>query len=456
MIQVQAIREGDAVPLTVSDFNRIIRDYVDSAPLLSDVAVQGQVSGHRSYDNGNSYFSLVDAQTAIKCVFFSGGAGQNFLEDGAQVIVYGKVSYYERRGELNIRTLEVKPYGLGAVQKEFEVLKAKLQAEGLFDSTRKRALPLFPKRVAVVTSPESAALQDILKVFKERYPLLTVIVAPVTVGGENAAQSIIDGLALVQRAQPDVCVLARGGGSPEDLWPFNNETLARAIFAFPIPTVTGIGHETDITIADYVADCRAASPSAAAERITPDRGELMSAVMEQMNALNGLVNVQFRNYRDDIAMLIDRFSDSGQFEQRFGGAVDAALERCDNAVNIQMKLHRRQLGAGVLTLSAAAPDVEAKRQLTQQLLIRASQNLTNKNRIHKTRVQAWERHLEALSPARVLRRGYSIATLKNGAVLKSSAQVNKGDIINLELSKGKVRAAAISKQGATAKKDDRE
>ncbi|MGA9179825.1 MAG: exodeoxyribonuclease VII large subunit, partial [Candidatus Acidiferrales bacterium] len=282
----------------VSELTAHIRELLESA--LPDVWVEGEVSNCHAAQSGHCYFTLKDAKAQIRCVCFRDQMrGLKFKpEDGLHITVRGALSVYDARGEYQIYVTNIEPVGLGALQLAFEQLKKKLQGEGLFDQARKKPLPVLPRCIGVVTSPTGAAIRDILRVLKRRFPNAQVSVYPAKVQGTGAAAEIVQGLQYFNRAKTvDVLILARGGGSLEDLWAFNEEILARAIFASEIPVITGVGHETDFTIADFVADLRAPTPSAAAEIVVKSREEFERHIAEHQRHLIQQMRYRFSQWR---------------------------------------------------------------------------------------------------------------------------------------------------------------
>ena len=282
----------------VSELTARIRELLESA--LPDVWVEGEVSNCHAAQSGHCYFTLKDAKAQIRCVCFRDQMRMLKFkpEDGLHVTVRGSLSVYDARGEYQIYVTNIEPVGLGALQLAFEQLKKKLHAEGLFDQARKKPLPVLPRCIGVVTSPTGAAIRDILRVLKRRFPNAHVSVYPAKVQGTGAAAEIVQGLQYFNRAKTvDVLILARGGGSLEDLWAFNEEILARAIFASEIPVITGIGHETDFTIADFVADLRAPTPSAAAEIVVKSREEFERHIAEHQRHLIQQMRYRFSQWR---------------------------------------------------------------------------------------------------------------------------------------------------------------
>ncbi len=368
---------------------------------FSAIWVEGEVSNFKHHTSGHMYFTLKDAQAQIRAVMFR---GSNRLlkfhpKDGLAVLAFGTVTVYERRGEYQLNVEFMEPKGVGALQLAFEQLKTKLEAEGLFDTTRKRPLPRLPRKVGIITSPTGAVIRDMLTIIGRRFPGLALLVHPVQVQGETAAAEIAAAIAhLGRRLDLDVLIVARGGGSLEDLWAFNEEVVARAIAASPIPVISAVGHETDVTIADFVADLRAPTPSAAAELVVAQRDELRLRV-------------------DELA---------GRALAAMDGAL--ALRR----TRVQM-LHRH---LGVLSPAAnVRRQAERLEGLRQRLM--AWWGLTRMVRQERMRVLAGK--LETLSPLGILARGYSICfSLPDRHVLKAATEVPAGSAVAVRLHRGEL------------------
>jgi exodeoxyribonuclease VII large subunit len=392
---------GETV-FTVSQANAYLKEALDSDPVLADITITGEVSGYRRPASGHHYFALRDANSTVRCVMFTPGRGANYLADGAQVLARGRISLYPARGELQLYTSSVRPVGLGALQAAFEELKRKLEAEGLFDQSRKRPLPRFPQRIAVITSPTGAVIQDIINVLRRRYPLGEVVIVATPVQGETAVAGIVSAFAAVNAAPGiDAAILARGGGSLEDLWPFNDEAVARAIFACRVPLVSAIGHETDFTIADFVADVRAPTPSAAAELVTPDWRELARQVKTHAQSLSATLDAQVREARMALEMARDR-------------------------------------------LGGRAPELDVPRRRIEELLrsagLAASRLIEGKAAALRTARTA----LNALGPSQILERGYAIVRITDGPVLRRAADTKPGDPLTVMLADGTVHAETKS------------
>ena len=393
----------------VSQVAGYLRDMVERDGLVRDIWVSGEVANRRTSGAGHDYFTLSDGRGSLRCVMFSDVGGHERLADGAAVIAHGRVSLYVPRGDLQLIVDLVQPEGAGELQLRLEELKRRLRLEGLFDESRKRPLPRFPRRVGVVTSPSGAVWHDIRNVVARRYPLVELVLAPASVQGEDAAASIVDGLSALGSAGVDVMLLARGGGSLEDLSPFNEESVARAIFASPAPVVTGVGHETDVTISDLVADRRAPTPSAAAELVVPDRSDLAARVAVARGSLGSLA-----------ASLLS--------------ARSAAVE-----------------GLG-LRVRRAGPDVDSLRLRVDDLLRTALTHLTHDLEVKAERFEGLRQSLASLGPGETLKRGYAIVQRigpDGGEVVTDAARVVPGDRIAVTLRRGGLEAEVSSRLPAT-------
>ena len=393
---------------TVSQVATYIRSELESDPHLADLWIEGEVSNLSIASSGHAYFNLKDRQAVLQVVMFRSQRGIHLLANGGSVTAHGRISFYEPRGTLNIMVDVVAPQGLGELALELERLKQKLAVEGLFDPSRKRPLPQFPEVVGVVTSPTGAVFHDIQNVLSRRYPLAKLVLSPTQVQGDGAAESIASALELLDRdGGCDVIIVARGGGSLEDLWAFNEESVARAIYACRTPVVSGVGHETDETIADYVADVRAPTPSAAAELIVPDARDLTYTV----------------------SLLLQRMSRSltGRVQQERSG-----IERL-----------RRQMEAGL-------PDIATWRRRIDDLSRIAGSSVTSMSKQKRLEVDGVNQRLRGLDPRATLRRGFSVVELVvSGQALTSVAQAAPGDELRITVSDGEVPAVAGSQGKAT-------
>jgi exodeoxyribonuclease VII large subunit len=378
MIDLLPFLQLGPLTLSVSEVTAHVKQLLDDDPTLNDLWVRGEVSDPRTYASGHTYFTLKDGFSQLKCVLFRHRArGLEPLEHGRQYVVRGAVSVYEATGVYQLYVTDHRPIGLGELYQQFELVKARLQAEGLFAPERKRPLPPWPQRIGIATSAHGAVLHDLKSVIGRRYPIAELVLAPCLVQGAEAVRSIVASLEALNQAAVDVIILARGGGSIEDLWAFNDEAVARAIAASRAPVVSAVGHETDFTIADFVADLRAPTPSAAAELVAPDGGAL------------------------DLQ--------AAALAERAGRAVKAQLWVCASDLAEREARLRRAM--------AAALGQEARR------------------------LDALEARLRALSPLAILQRGYAVARDANTQqVLKSVRQGYAGQLIDVRLSDGTLRA----------------
>ena len=397
---------------TVSAVAEYLKASLESDPRLADLMVVGEVSGYRNPSSGHHYFALRDEQSVLRCVMFRGGRGGQFLSDGSQVICHGRISIYTARGDLQYYVDQVEPDGVGALQKAFEEMRKRLESEGLFESGRKRQLPAMPARIAVITSPTGAVIQDILNVLTRRYPLAEVILIPTAVQGEKAAPEIVRAFqALNTLDDIDVAIVARGGGSLEDLWSFNEETVARAIFASNVPVISAIGHETDTTIADLVADVCAPTPSAAAEIVAPATADLAGEVAGYAARIDEIVGRRVADSRSHFELAVDR-------------------------------------------MNLRVPDTALPRQRIDDLLVRArlaGQRLVESSKLRLATVEA---SLSALGPKKILGRGYTITRLADGKAATSVLQFETGDRMAVTFADGSVDATVDRSSPDTAPGSD--
>ncbi|MCC6632095.1 MAG: exodeoxyribonuclease VII large subunit [Gammaproteobacteria bacterium] len=367
--------------------------------------VEGEISNFACPASGHWYFTLKDRDAQIRCAMFRARNSQVGFRprDGQQMMVRGKVSLYEPRGDYQLIAEAMEDAGEGALRREFEKLKARLQAEGLFDPALKRPLPTMPRRIAVVTSHTGAAVRDVLHILARRFPPAEVLVFATPVQGAAATPAIVAALdAASARGDCDVIILARGGGSIEDLWCFNDERVARAIRRAAIPVVTGIGHEIDFTIADFAADVRAPTPSGAAEIVVPDRATLLGAVRGLAGRLQQAAQRQLRNAAQRHEQLLARLQRAHP-----GSRLQQQVQRLDD---LDLRLRR-------------AWDTQRTRLMQ--------------------RLQLAQRHLDAISPLATLQRGYAIVTGPGGDALLDESQVNPGDVIEARVARGRIRAQVV-------------
>jgi exodeoxyribonuclease VII large subunit len=417
--------------LTVAELTRSIRGLLETR--FGAVWVQGEISNYKKHPSGHQYFTLKDQRAAIACVIFRDTLPPfpSPLADGMQVQVSGKVTVFEARGQYQINVQILQSRGLGLLQAKFEALKRKLEAEGLFDPVRKRALPQFPRRIGIVTSSSGAAIQDILNVLQRRAPAVEVLINPVRVQGSGAALEIASAIRELSAPNdfwktPDVLVVARGGGSMVDLWEFNEEIVARAIFHCAIPVISAVGHEVDFTIADFVADLRAPTPSAAAELVVPDVRDLERRARELENTLGKC----WRDFLERTRARLSAVSGKALFRELSGRLRDAqqeldfGKESLLRAMERRRVLDRTRLTNALLALKAHNParELAARRQRWQEIRRRLRE--CSKQHLGEAR-ERWERAagmLRILGPQATLERGYSITLDVTGKVIRRIAE----------------------------------
>ncbi|SHH76647.1 Exodeoxyribonuclease VII large subunit [Caloranaerobacter azorensis DSM 13643] len=396
--------------LTVSELNNYLKRVLINDPILNSISVEGEISNLKQHKNGHLYFSLKDEKSKVNCVMFNSEVEKiKFnIENGLNVIVSGYVSIYERDGIYQLYVRNIKPVGLGELYLAFEQLKKKLQNEGLFDKEKKKRLPYIPKKVGVVTSPSGAAVRDIIKVMRRRLPSVDIIIYPVLVQGVRAADEISSAIKFFNQMDDiDVIIVGRGGGSIEELWAFNEEIVAKAIYESKIPVVSAVGHETDFTISDYVADLRAPTPSAAAELVVPDIIELKEKIFLQYERLiksyEGYIKNKenlIKNYKASIS--------SSRFIEKIT-ATRQKLEYC-------------------------------YRELLNSFDKYISNNLNSINLLNE--------RLNSLNPKKILNRGYAIPIKEDGEIVKSIYDVINGEILTLILNDGSIKVKVIDKSSA--------
>ncbi|MFZ2163798.1 MAG: exodeoxyribonuclease VII large subunit [Sideroxyarcus sp.] len=432
--------------LSVRALNFAAKQLIEAGlPLLW---VRGEISNFVSAASGHWYFSLKDEQAQVRCVMFRHKS--QYLEfkpaNGMQVEVLALATLYEARGDFQLTLEKMRPAGLGALYEAFERLKAKLEAEGLFDAERKRALPLLPKQIGIVTSPQAAALRDVLRTLANRMPNVPVLLYPTPVQGEGAAQKIAQAIKTAsQRAECDVLIVCRGGGSIEDLWAFNEEVVARAIAASHIPVVSGVGHETDFTIADFVADLRAATPTAAAQAVVPDRQELRQRLVQQRRHLLRAVSRRFEQGMQQVDFLQRRLVHPAQRIQQQGERLDALQQRMRLAHANSMQ--HRQGGSNTLwqRLRGLRPDMarlQEQQSSQARRLSAAMQRIVDR---HDAKLAALQQHLQHLDPQQVLARGYSMVRDAQGNIVVSSERIKLGEQLDIRFAHGGARAVVQEK-----------
>ena len=434
---------------TVRDLVASVRTQVERE--YSDTWVQGEISNLRAQNSGHLYFTLKDENSQISVVMFRSSARLLRFKpgDGMQVVVRGRVTIYEDRGQLQIIAEYVEPKGAGALQIAFEQLKAKLEAEGLFAASRKKTVPALPGRIGIVTSPQAAALRDILQILQRRHHTVNVLIYPAQVQGESAAREVAAGVRYFNRSRNvEVIVVARGGGSAEDLAAFNDEGLARVIAGSELPVISAVGHETDFTIADFAADLRAATPSAAAEMVIRSRQEVESQVARLERELEKGMRYRLMMGRQRLTELAQHgaFGRMMNLIQRRQQRVDDLMNRLTHAQRDRFEAQRRRfetLAAAVrhydlrLVLAGIARELNAK----VGAMGAAARNLLLQRRARLERLAS---QIEALSPVAILDRGYALVFDVSGKLVKDAAQVKVGEDIRARVARGEI--------GATVKK----
>jgi exodeoxyribonuclease VII large subunit len=458
-LQSGAPKKKDATPpkpaepivLGVSALTKKIRTLLEDG--VGEVWVEGEISNLRRQSSGHLYFTLKDASSQLQCVMFAGQTaqlrGMNF-NDGAQIQVFGELTVYEPRGNYQLIVRRVQERGVGALQAKFEELKRRLAAEGLFDSARKRPLPKFPRRIAVVTSPTGAAIRDFLHVLHRRQRGIEVLIFPVRVQGRGAATEIAEAVQILGNAAalgiepPDVIVVTRGGGSLEDLWEFNEEILARAIAASPIPVVSAVGHEIDFTISDFVADFRAPTPSAAAEILSSDSAELL----EQLAHLSARLRRHVHTRLDFLKNQLESFQRTALFLEpprrlrETRQTLDRLSDDLDSAVDSAIQNSRLTLERHTHILASHNPGRKITELLRQLSADRALMDRLAQSRVRElqTALASPSALLEALNPNAALARGYTITMDSQGRILRSSADALAAEFLETKFADGSVRS----------------
>jgi exodeoxyribonuclease VII large subunit len=426
---------------TVRDLVAAVRTHLERE--YSDTWVEGEISNFRAHDSGHLYFTLKDDSSQIRIVMFRSQAKLLRFRptDGMQVVVRGRVTIYEGRGELQISAEYLEPKGAGALQIAFEQLKAKLQAEGLFDSARKKPIPVLPRRIGIVTSPQGAALRDILHILHRRHHTASVLIFPAQVQGDAAPIEVTAGVRYFNKAGcVEVIIVARGGGSAEDLAAFNHEGLARAIASSGIPVISAVGHETDFTIVDFVADLRAPTPSAAAELVILSRQQIEDQAEGLHQRLARAMRYRLLIGRQSLTELAQH----GAFARMMDGInqraqkLDDLRHRLERAQRANLERHRRRWE----TAAAAVRHYDARRvlagirkEMDARLAAMASTMRTSLLR-RRAKLDQFTGQLEALSPVAILERGYALVFDASGKLVKDASQVNAGDEISARLAKG--------------------
>ncbi len=420
---------------TVEQINNQLRSLIEGN--IGTVWIQAEISNFKPHSSGHFYFSLKDSKSQISAMMFRGFNSKLKFKphDGLEVIVRGKITVYEPRGTYSIACETMEPVGAGALQKQFEQLKEKLKNEGLFSPDRKKEIPHYPKKIAIVTSPTGAAIQDILNILNRRAKNIEVIVVPAIVQGAAAAASLIAGFESAERLNPDVIIIGRGGGSIEDMWCFNDETLARKIANSKIPVISAVGHEIDFTICDFVADLRAPTPSAAAELVAKSSAEVIQRLMQLHKLLFNALQKIFNNKKQKLVIAAHRLADPQKKLQDFSLRNDDLYTRLETAIDhklISLKKDIQVLRSKMVSPEHAIKNKKIRLQKNDERL-----NLTIKHFIQTKdhKIKNMMSLLDSFSPLKVVDRGYSIAKIKD-KVIKSVKQVKKGDEVTIRMTDG--------------------
>lgn len=432
--------------LSVSELNRQVRHLLEVSFL--QVWVEGEISGLSRPSSGHWYFTLKDSKAQVKCAMFKGAnlTVRFQPKEGDQILVKAKVSLFEGRGDFQLIVDTIEPAGQGALQREFEALKARLMAEGLFAEARKRALPAIPRHIGVVTSPTGAAIHDILTVLKRRCPAIPVTLYPTAVQGKQATAEIVKAIEAANRhGLCDLLIVGRGGGSLEDLWCFNEEAVARAIVASQIPVVSAVGHEVDFTIADFAADLRAATPSAAAESVSPDQAQWLLQLASLEARLAQRLQRLLREKSTQLAQLATRLRDPRQQLAEQAQRLDDAELRLARLLRNLLQVRQNQLQQLTARLAVQSPQARIKltsenlAQLDQALQLQIKRALEQgQQALHQTAAR-----LHLISPLATLGRGYSLLQDQQGNIIRKASQVRIGAQVTARLGEGRLHCQVI-------------
>jgi exodeoxyribonuclease VII large subunit len=430
------------IALNVSQLVRVVRETLEGN--LGEYWVAGEVSNLRFAPANHLYFTLKDSRSAVNVVMFNTAARRlRFrLEDGMQVVLRGRVSLYEARGALQLYAEELEPRGLGALQAAFEQLKQRLGREGLFDDAHKRRLPILPRTIGIVTALGGAALRDILRVLFDRYPNMHVIIRPSSVQGPGAGAELaaaVDDLGRDGRVE--VIIVGRGGGSLEDLWPFNEERVARAIRRAPVPVISAVGHEIDYTIADFAADLRAPTPTAAAQLVVPNKADFQRRLDELAGTIANATRLALGGQRRHLGQLAARLREPNVLIRQARQRVDEEAAELSRVMLSRLGACRQKLREQLAVLRSPAARAREQRLRVVVLHQRLVAAIQVKRDVCRSRLAAEARRLDAVSPLRVLERGYAVVTNPvDGRVVTDAAAVALGDELKIRLARGQLRA----------------
>ncbi|OUU79744.1 MAG: exodeoxyribonuclease VII large subunit [Gammaproteobacteria bacterium TMED78] len=431
---------------TVSSLNRKARQLLEKK--FNEIWIEGEISNLATPSSGHFYWSLKDSNSQVRCAMFRQNSRSiSFpLEDGMQILVRGKISLYEVRGEFQVIVDHIEESGEGLLRKKYEELKKRLNAEGLFDEEKKKKFPIIPNKIGIITSPTGAAIKDVLSILKRRFPLIPIIIYPTSVQGKDSINEIVGALETADsRKECDVLILTRGGGSIEDLWSFNEEVVARAIAKINIPIIVGVGHEVDSTIADFVADKRAPTPSGAAELITPESKDLIHFINNQSKILSKIIKIKLNMINTFYSNLVHRLKRGypGYQIRQFSQRIDDLENRSRVGILNKLEINLRRIDKAISNLKNISP---------KKNILRLKENFKwINNSLHKsileilnkksTRIKLAEKTLKTVSPLATLDRGYAIvSSTKDNTIVTNSNHLSIGSDINLILSKGEITA----------------
>ena len=430
--------------LTVSELTRQVKNLIESG--VGRVWVAGEISNWRVSPAGHAYFTLKDNKSQLSAVIFKGKLSRLKFEPegGLEVILNGQVTVYEQRGNYQIICDGMQPQGVGALQLAFDKLKAKLDAEGLFSEDHKKTLPMLPKKIGIVTSPTGAAIQDMLNVLGRRYAGVHVLLYPARVQGEEAASEIVAGIQALEEYGVDVLIIGRGGGSLEDLWPFNEEIVVRAVHECTIPIVSAVGHEIDFSLSDFSADLRAPTPSAAAELVVQEHEALVDSVNQLSSRLQRVMDGMIKYYtsRIDRAQSSFIFRRPEELLRQQRQQLDEARMQLDRVLSERLVDARHRLNAATRTLTLLSPDQQLERAHERLTTLRQRLNASAHSLIDNKRAtfHPLVAQLDALSPLAILGRGYSLVRKEDGNLVRTSKDIKKDDTVNITLGKGSATA----------------
>ena len=439
--------------ISVTELNKLAKSLLENG--IPKLWIEGEISNLAKPASGHIYFSLKDETSQIRCAWFKQrqSINANDISNGMKMLALGKISLYQPRGEYQFIIEKMETAGEGDLKRKYEELKQKLFNEGLFDRERKLEIPKLPKKIGVITSPSGAAIRDVLSILKRRFPLLPIVIFPITVQGDNAAPDIENALKNANlRADCDVLILTRGGGSLEDLWAFNEEIVARAIHVSKIPIISAIGHETDTTIADFVSDVRAPTPSGAAEIVTPDQNELLKLLKTLFGRIEHETNQYINSKSQSMDWLSKRLSQSSPIM-----TVRKQIEISGNlrkllfsSIGRNLSLHSKAVDSLKFRLNSSSPKLEIQKAISHlsemQLKITTSTN-SSVTKIN-SQLTALGKTLDSLSPLKTLDRGYAVARdSKTKKIISNSEKVSINSQIDIKLAKGEIAAKVIKRKG---------